>query len=150
MLIIPIVVKKRKCTNSNKFLILSFTIPSPLYRHHISYHKYCTNFMKKSNQWIFSSRYRKQRTSITIRRRRRYFTRNRWRWRHFTWRFACWWVGWNRTLNFRSHQNYQHVSPLCRTTSVYSCTIQHSAGLVSLQHHSRPAVSCELLHTTHQ
>ena len=65
--------------------------------------------------------------------------------KRFSWIFASWTgrVGRIRTLTFRSYQNYQHVSPLCRTTSVYSCTIHHSAGLVSLQHHSRPAVSSQ-------
>jgi len=72
MLIIPSVGKKRKCTKSNTFLINSFTIPSHLYRHHISYHKYSTNVMKQGNQFIFFSRYRKQRTSII---RRRFYTR---------------------------------------------------------------------------
>ena len=140
MLIIPSVVKKRKCTKYDTFLINSVTIPSHLYRHYIYYQKYCTNFIKQNNQLIFSSRYRKQRTSITIRRWR---TRTCWRCRQFSCKFACCWVEWNRTLTFRSYPNYRHISSLCRTTSVYSCTIQHSAGLVSLQHHSTAAVSSQ-------
>jgi len=92
--------------------------------------------MKQNNQLTFSSRYRKQRTSITIRRRRRYC---KWisHWSdRFSWRIACCWEGWNWTLTFRSYQNYRQFSSFCRTTSVFTCTIQHSAGLVCLQHHS--------------
>ena len=126
--------------------------------------------MKQNIQLKFSSRFRKQSKWIVVRRRRRIcelscrwcwrfswrFGRGNWRkfiWncRHFSWRFASWtgWVGRIRTLTFRSYQNYQHVSPLCRTTSVYSCTIQHSAGIVSLQHHSRLAVSIQLWTAAH-
>jgi len=54
--------------------------------------------MIQNNQLIFSSRYRKQRTSVTIRRRPWSCPTNFDRCRQIRWRFACWFAGCIRTL----------------------------------------------------